>query len=395
MERYFGVRGHKNVKKMLDALERAGARITRLPDPTVAPFEASILTKDGEALDLVLYAFTANKYGQGGRPSDEHRFQVKYGSDFKRAHPIHIDHTSSRITLMLGVHDTKDVLIAVDPAAHNPTWFSSSIEFKSAELDQAVSKGWHCWERERVASGRRRIGPDESLTTEVLVAFRPEHLVTFARFERLATGMDAGERAFLSDQVERSIARGRSTSKLLSWPPPISTETGSSHPILKQMGLSVDELLATLQSRFRLFAAVKGSVAEVHLGRALRAMSHITAVEHVDADGQPDFTIRYNGRPVRIECKNVLGKLSASKSPRVDFQKTRASKGNPCSRYYSPEQFEVLAACLHPVTHKWEFQYCATRHLAPHKKCPGRLSERVVVEGSHWSPSLSKVLGSL
>src|SRR5204862_4587430 len=114
-----------------------------------------ILTEDGEALDLVLYAFTANKYGQGGRPSDEHRFQIKYGSDFKRPHPVHIDHTAAQITLMLGVHDTKDVLIAVDPAAHNPTWFSSSIEFKSPELDQALEKGWHCWERERVASGRR------------------------------------------------------------------------------------------------------------------------------------------------------------------------------------------------------------------------------------------------
>src|SRR5690348_7099032 len=107
MERYFRVHGRKNVQKMLEAIEASGARVVKAPDATVAPFQVSILTKEGEALDLICYAFTANKYGQGARPADEHRFQVKYGSDFHRAHPIYVDNTSARITLMFGVYENR------------------------------------------------------------------------------------------------------------------------------------------------------------------------------------------------------------------------------------------------------------------------------------------------
>jgi hypothetical protein len=80
-----------------------------------------------------------------------------------------------------------------------------------------------------------------------------------------------------------------------------------------------------------------------------------------------------------IECKNSLRTTYADGRPKVDFQKTRASKGNPCSRYYRPQDFPVLAACLHAVTENWEFRFALTASLEPHKTCAGRISSSVAV----------------
>jgi hypothetical protein len=286
-----------------------------------------------------------------------------------------------------------DFFVFVDPSAHNPTWFSSSVEFKESEVEKTAETRWHGWERDRMAKGRRRAGPDsllteESRTTEAVIGVAPEHFLNFALFERLATGMDAGERLLFSDKVEAAIHIPGRLRELLEWP---GTEQ---HPLLSQLGLTLDELMDALQSRFRLMAAVRGGVAEVHLARLLSSISAIAEVQHVDADGRPDFEIRYKGRPFRIECKNVLRKVHNG-VPRVDFQKTRASKGDACSRYYDPLQFEVLAACLHPVRERWEFAFCATRQMAPHPKCPGKLSDRVLVAGPSWYESLPTLLEQL
>lgn len=392
MERYPGVRGHKNVRSILEAVEASGGTVLVEPDPTCAPYELQVRHSDGSVQDLVCYAFTANKYAQGGRPSNEHRFQIKYGSDFTRAHPIYVDSTLSKTTLMFGVHHEHEILIAVDPAAHNPTWFSSSVEFKTPELSSAVVLGWHSWERDRMKRGRRRAGPDdaegESKTTEILTAFAPRNFLAFAQFERAAYGLDAGERLLLAEKVAERLGDSEALHELLEIP---SANAPASHSLLNQLGLSADELVETLQSRFRLLSAVRGSVAEVHLERLLRSIGGISNVERLDLDGQPDFRILYKDRPFRIECKNVLRKTMGGRA-RVDFQKTRAAKDNPCSRYYESSQFEVLAACLHPVTERWEFRFCATDGMPRHKKCAGRLSERVVVSGESWRASLTDLL---
>jgi hypothetical protein len=76
----------------------------------------------------------------------------------------------------------------------------------------------------------------------------------------------------------------------------------------------------------------------------------------------------------------------------VDFQKTRAAKGNPCSRYYSRDQFEVLAACLHPVTEKWEFKFVPTSTLPERQGCKNRISEKIDVVGPDWDDSLPVIL---
>jgi len=72
------------------ALESSGAQILEAADGRTAPLEYAILTPRGERLHLLCYAFEANKYAQKNRPKDEHRFQIKYGSDFDRYHDIFI-----------------------------------------------------------------------------------------------------------------------------------------------------------------------------------------------------------------------------------------------------------------------------------------------------------------
>lgn len=382
------------MERIAAAIEASGAKIVSAASPSVAPFEFKVRSAAGESIDLVCYAFTANKYGQEERPADEHRFQVKYGSDFRRSHALFIDPSRLLVTLMFGVHQTMPLFIAVDPAMHSPTWFSSSVEFKQHDLEQAAETGWHGWERDRVAQGRRRAHPPFDLRTEAVLAFRPEHFITYSRLERLATGLDASERLLLIDRVGQALRDGRSPEDLLRLPSSAGPVELKNHPLLAELDLSPEELLDVLRERFRLMAAVRGGVAERHLERLLRSTREIQRVHRLDQDALPDFEVEYRRRHVRIECKNVLRRLVGG-VPKVDFQKTRAAKGNFCSRYYRADQFEVLAACLHPVTARWEFNFCETGSLPPHEKCVGRISQHVRVEGPNWLSDLASLLSGM
>jgi hypothetical protein len=382
MERYHGVHGARRVARIVAALEASGARVLKCAPSDVAPFEFTILTSEGERLELVCYAFTANRYTQRGRPADEHRFQVKYGSEFDRVHKLFIDERRRKITLMFGVHDELDLFVAVDPAMHRVTWFSSSVEFKQHDLDEATRTGWHGWERERVAHGRRRANAEEDLRVETVLALRPERFGRYVQLERVAAGLDPAERLLLI-QKQANLKSA-------------AVADAVAHPLEEQLGLTPGEILEVIRGRGRLLTAVLGGVAEQHLERYLRSERAITSVERLDTDGPPDFTVRVRGhsRPVRIECKNVRRTLTA-KRPWVDFQKTRAAKGNPCSRYYAASQFEVLAACLHPVTERWEFRFRETSALSPHAKCPGKLAERVILLEPDWVGSLPEIVDRL
>jgi hypothetical protein len=143
VERYRVVRRGAIVERVEDALKRSGADVLESADPRTAPFEFVIRTPTGERLELVCYAFTANKYGQQGRPADEHRFQIKYGSDFDRYHTIFFDPKEQKVTLMFGVHLELGLFIAIDPRMHTPTWFSSSVEFKSGDLEAVAANSAH------------------------------------------------------------------------------------------------------------------------------------------------------------------------------------------------------------------------------------------------------------
>ena len=360
-----------------EALEAAGCRVLKAADPHEAPLTFQTLTPGGEILELVCYVFRANKYKQARRPVDEHRFQVKYGSDFTRYHELFIADERNRVTLFFGAHLEEGLFVAADPTMHNPTWFSRSVEFKDEHVQFIHDTGWYGWERPRSMARRKQVLPAESFQTEVLLGFEPEFFWQYIQLERAATGMDPGERLLLIDRLAELRP----------------AEATVHHPLEAELGLSAREILDLIDGAFRLKVAVRGGTAEKHLLSLLQLVPGMDEVEQLDQDGRPDFRVVYRGgAPVFIECKNVLRRRQGERI-KVDFQRTRASKHDPCSRYYSATEFEILAACLHPVTEEWSYRFRLTSALEPHAKCNGRLSQHVYVNGG-WVEGVEEVLES-
>jgi hypothetical protein len=142
--------------------------------------------------------------------------------------------------------------------------------------------------------------------------------------------------------------------------------------------------------------AVRGWVAEVHLEAHLKSLDGVTECVRLKGDGKPDISLRWkHGKPIFVECKNVLRTTYAGGIPKLDFQRTRAAKGDHCSRYYMPSDFQVVAACLHPITEQWEFRFALTNELPPHGTCHGRIDNNIRVAGDRFSSHIGVVLDRL
>ena len=251
--------------------------------------------------------------------------------------------------------------------------FFIRVEFKDEHAEAIHQAGWHAWERVR------RAGPMAD-PVEVLVGGTEETFLDFVRFERAAYGLPVGDRQLLADKRELIGATGADASDVSD------IDAVASHPLLRELDLSADEVLELIASARRLKMAVRGWVAEEHLRATVAKIDGITHCERLDIEGKPDLLVRYRGGPeLTIECKNVLREVNKTRNlPRIDFQRTRASKGDPCSRYYAPSDFDVVAGCLHAVTERWEFRYAIPASLDPHKKCDGKLASNVLVD-ERWS----------
>lgn len=92
-----------------------------------------------------------------------------------------------------------------------------------------------------------------------------------------------------------------------------------------------------------------------------------------------------------VECKNVSPKKLKDGTPKVETQKTRASKGDPKSRYYEPSQFDVVAACMYGPWRRWEFRYKRSNRLERDRKYPDRIAAIQRIDGS-WSSTLFDAL---
>lgn len=368
---------------ILSALTSSGCRILRHPPPHEAPFRVSFEAPDGERIGIVAYAFFANQRRTRNRPLDEHRFQVKYGPQTGDLHELWQDPYSLYTTLFCGINPERGFFVGADPVLHSPTRFFISIEFKERDVDAVLRTGWHHWERQ----SRSRDGLEEPV--EIMVGGRPAQFLRYIRFERAAQGLGSGHRALLSEkmgEIERlrpTLARSASTEVAASAP---------LHQLAGEFQLSSAEILDLIESAPRLKMAVRGWVAETHLVRALASLPEITECTPIEEDGRPDVRVGLGGgRPLYIECKNVLRRPYADGGLRIDFQRTRAAKGDPCSRYYAPDEFDVVAACLHPRTERWEFRFAPTYSLDPHERCSGKLSNRARID-ERWSPDAVAVL---
>jgi hypothetical protein len=348
-----------------EALEASHCRILRSPKIDEAPFRFSIEAPDGERIGVIAYAFLANRKQTKNRPDDEHRFQVKYGSKDGRLHQLWQDPYEVYTTIFCGINPELGFFVGADPVLHSPTRFFISVEFKDRDVDNILQRGWHAWER-----SRRTLGLDEPV--DVLVGCRPAYFLRYLRFERAAKGLSSGHRMLLADKFGGlgSVA---------------SNKTAQAHVLAAELNLESNEILDLIESAPRLKMAVRGWVAEVHLERLLRDLPTVTECERIEEEGKQDLHVRIcDGPRMRIECKNALRRTRADGSVQVDFQRTRASKKDACTRFYRPEDFELLAACLHPCTEQWDFRFIPTQQLDPHGKCPGRLSNRVVIN-ERWT----------
>ena len=130
---------------------------------------------------------------------------------------------------------------------------------------------------------------------------------------------------------------------------------------------------------------VKGKLAELYLYRRLEALASegsISDLEWLDLDGAPDFRLIYQGRRLKVECKNVRGKQAVYRlGPhkglfKVEIQKTRTGidpKTGKNTRGYPVDHFDVLAACLFNQTGRWEYLFAASRRLNRRGDDPGLL----------------------
>ncbi len=146
------------------------------------------------------------------------------------------------------------------------------------------------------------------------------------------------------------------------------------HALELKYGLTAQELLDAIDKRFRLKVALEGAVAEVHFERKLRIASRegwLTSYEGHDTDGMHDFTVvTLSGISIRVEVKTIRN----GPKPQVELQKTRAAKGNPSSRYYDRDHFDVVAVCVGRSTGDWsQFRYALVGELPGHRNHPYKI----------------------
>lgn len=364
---------------IVDSLHASGCRVLFKSPPSQAPFRVSFETSDGERLGIIAYCFYANQRITKNRPQDEHRFQVKYGSKDGKLHDLWQDPYGLYTTLFFGINLNQRFFVAADPVLHSPTRMFISIEFKQKHVSEILETGWTSWERDRRSSDDRPI--------EVLVGGQPESFLRYIRFEREALGEDQGHRQLLAERLGSLAIASRTSVTRQSEPPP----PRGLHDLAQEFQLSEQEVMDLIERAPRLKMAVRGWVAEEHLYRKLKTVQDVTDCERINKEGGADVALRFRGKPMTIECKNVLRRTTRDGIARIDFQRTRASKSDPCSRYYDPNDFDVVAACLHSVTEKWEFQYAMTRRLDYHHKCSGKLSNNVRVD-DRWQSDAHQVL---
>ena len=219
---------------------------------------------------------------------------------------------------------------------------------------------------------------------ETLVGVTRDGFLDLVRFERAARGVDPGNRLILAERFALSISEATAHQDVDN-----STlmQLAEAHPLVKQFALSSNEILDLISNARRLKMAVRGWVAEEHLRAKLSKVRGVTHCERLDEEGGPDLRISYRDGPLlTIECKNVARETDKHGNPKIDFQRTRAAKGNPCSRYYEPDEFDIVAACLHAVTNEWDFRFALPVALPVHKVCPGRIGSNVRVDNRWINP---------
>jgi hypothetical protein len=204
-----------------------------------------------------------------------------------------------------------------------------------------------------------------------MVGLQPHRFLDYARFEAIATslGLETGLRMSLAETFQQGEV--------------------DRHALEQLFGIDAATILDIVESNFRLGVAVRGSVAEHHLGRRLAADPYVASHEAIDQDGQPDFRIVVaDDHELTVECKNALRETYKDGDSKVETQKTRDSGAG---RKYSFDAFDLVAACMFPVTGRWTFKFKRAAALTPWAKDPTRIGAIQRIDDS-WSDSLREAI---
>lgn len=360
----YRVSGRADVHEFLvSSIEASGGRVIYASDPSRAPVYLGVQLDSDERIGMLIYPFRITKVATKGRPDDEVRGQLRYGAEesWERDHPVGRDVAGVDVTMIVGVDLMDGVLLGLDSNLWDPLPMGISFYAKEADIDEAARSSWHVWEKINRA-GSKRSEARSPTNLETVVAFTPNRLIDYARLERRATAL----------RLDPAL---RYTAALDMATPPLPDEAPRRHALEEQFALTSEQILDIIRGRNRLSVAVRGGVAEHHLEQQLTGALGIETVERLDVDAMHDFNVTLeDGTVLRVECKNASPRTSASGQFKVEVQKTRASKGDPASRFYTTDGFDVVAACLYSPTGKWQFRFGRTAQMATHKDFPDRLA---------------------
>jgi hypothetical protein len=356
------------------AVDASGGRVLScsFPEEKVAPVFMGAEDGDGHRFGLLVYPFTTTDNVIKNRPADERRFQIRYGDPQRvrqESNPLGHDPAGVDVTLVLAVDPEHDLIVGLDPLVYAELPMGISGYYRDEQAGAIQAKGWFAWAKEK-AKPRTEQGPSwEGL--ESLVGFRPDRFLDYARFEALATslGLETGLRLSLAQRfADGHVDR---------------------HDLERLFGLDAATILDIVEANFRLGVAVRGSVAEHHLGRLLAIEPVVQRHEAIDADGKPDFHVELSdGRMFTIECKNALRDTYKGGDAKVETQKTRDSGAG---RKYTFDAFDIVAACMFSVTGRWIFRFKWTSDLVPWTEDPGRIGAIQRIDDT-WVTSLSELV---
>lgn len=362
------------VDVLLRGIEASGARVVScsFPEQQVAPVFIGAEDAEGHRYGLLTYPFTTTRRATKHRPAAEHRFQIRYGDPTRvRTEPNPLGHDPSGVdvTLVVAVDPELGLIVGLDPLIYAELPMGVSGYYNDDQATAARSTGWSAWAKEKF---KPRTSQGESWEgLESMVGFTPDRFLDYVRFEAVATslGLETGLRVRLAEAFSRGTV-GR-------------------HDLERLFGLDAATILDIVESNFRLGVAVRGSVAEHHLGALLARDPVVASHEPIDQDGQPDFLVRLlDGREVTIECKNALRETYKSGDAKVETQKTRDSGAG---RKYTFDAFDIVAACMFSVTGRWVFKFKWARDLVPWKADSSRIGAIQRVDTS-WADHLSELL---
>ena len=376
----YRVQGRSDLHDFLaHSVEASGGRLLYVSDPGRAPVYLGVQLDSDERIGMLVYPFRITRNTIRNRPDDEVRGQLRYGSEdsWKREHPIGRDIAGVDVTMILGIDLAEGVLLGLDANLWDPLPMGISFYAKEAEIERAKETGWHVWEKVN-RGGNKRTEARSPTNLETVVAFTPDRLIDYARLERRATALR------LDPPLRFSAATAMADRAL-------PDEPQHRHVLEKQFALTSEQILDIIGGRNRLSVAVRGGVAEYHLEQQLTGAPGIASVRRLDVDAMHDFDVTLDdGTFLRVECKNASPKTSAGGAFKVEVQKTRDSKGDPASRFYAADGFDVVAACLFSPTGRWEFRFGRTADMARHKDFPDRLAPIQTIT-EEWTDSLPAI----